>query len=139
MYFINLPNLSDLLVIVLTLAGEGIGESWVGKVLIADSIYNYAQEHHLTVRQSCLARRPNRYSCWNEPDKLIAKTASLVTTTSAWNDCVRIARQLNAGTYRPYSRALYYYNPKLCKKPKHIKSMVFLLKEGDHVFYTETK
>lgn len=139
MYFINLPNLSDLLVMALTVAGEGIGESYVGKILIADSIYNYAQEHHLTIRQSCLARRPNRYSCWSDPDKLIAKTASLVTTTSAWNDCMRIARQLNDGTYRPYSRAQYYYNPKLCKKPKHIRSMVFLLKEGNHVFYAETK
>jgi len=139
MYFINLPQLSDLLVIVLTIAGEGIGESWAGKVLIADSIYNYAQEHHLTIRQSCLARRPNRYSCWGEPEKLIAKTASFVTTTSAWKDCMMIARQLNAGTYRPYSRAQYYYNPKLCKKPKHIRSMVFLLKEGNHVFFAETK
>ncbi len=139
MNIINLPQLSDLLVIVLTLYGEAGGESFEGKRWVADTIQNYAHQYNLTIRESCLLRKPNRYSCWSNPDKLIAKTASFETTTQAWRDCMMIARQLNAGTYRPYSRALYYYNPKLCKKPKHIKSMVFLLSEGNHVFYTETK
>jgi hypothetical protein len=140
MYFINLPQLSDLLVIVLTISGEGIGEPWEGKVGIADSIYNYAQDHHLTIRQSCLARKPDRYSCWGNPDKLIAKTASFETTTSAWRDCMVIARWLNDGAYKPASTATHYLNPKLVKRmPAWTKKMRLIGDVGNHRFYAETK
>jgi len=138
MYFINLPQLSDLLVIVLTLAGEGIGESWEGKVWIADSIYNYAQDHRLTIRQSCLARKPDRYSCWGNPDKLIAKTASFETTANAWRDCMIIARWLNDGAYKPASTATHYANLDLCN-PKWRKNMLKIGKVGKHTFFVESK
>jgi len=138
MTIISLPELSNPLVIVLTLAGEGIGESFQGKRMIADTIYNYAHRHNLTIRQSCLLRKPDRYSCWQDPDKLIAKTASFKTATQPWKDCMRLARALNTGEYNPSSVCTHYLNPKLVKKmPAWTKKMQLIGDVGNHRFWTE--
>ncbi|MFA5321942.1 MAG: cell wall hydrolase [Smithella sp.] len=143
MFIINLLHLSDILAIAMTLAGEGIGEPWSGKLLIADAIYNYAEDHQLTIRQSCLLRKPNRFSCWDNPSKLIFKTAGYVRdkkSAKAWAECVEIAAMLDGGSYRPTSKAQFYINPKLVKKmPKHLLDMEVVARNGNHVFYAERK
>ena len=113
---INLPQLSDVLVIVLTLCGEGIGESFQGKQMIADTIHNYAEQHGITARQSCLLRRPDRYSCWANPKKLMSKMDSFRASPNDWMECIRLARALASGWYKPTSDATHYINPKLVKR-----------------------
>jgi hypothetical protein len=138
MYFISLPQFVDLVVISLTIAGEGIGEPWGGKVWIADTIHNYASIHKLTIRETCLLRKPNRYSCWDKPSELIAKRDGFKASAKAWKDCLILARQLCDGTYYPMSTSTHYYNPKLVKKvPSFYGKLRYVRDVGNHKFFSE--
>jgi spore germination cell wall hydrolase CwlJ-like protein len=127
-----------MLTIALTLAGEGIGEPWAGKVWIADTIYNYAQIRHVSAAQSCLMRKPNRYACWDAPSELVAKKRKFEATGFAWRDCLILAKMLNDGTYIPMSTSTHYLNPKTVKRVPSWKSKFrFVATIGNHDFYSE--
>ena len=133
----ELKGASEILVVALTLLGEAEGETYEGKRLVADTIYNRA--HHWPVksyRAVCLKKW--QYSCWNyehRQRRLMDRTADLSTTTSqAWKDCIRIARELCTTRYQPTTQATHYFNPQRVF-PDWARNMQFVTTSGNHDFY----
>ena len=116
-------NLSPEQVVARTLWGEARGESITGKVAVASVIYNRAKSNPKKLKAVCLKRK--QFSCWNGRTIKAGKG-------KAWQECLKIAREMLSGKFKPTINADHYYNPKLCN-PKwawgHEVKMI-----GNHAF-----
>jgi len=131
-------DMSELLVVALTLYGESGNQPFAGKYLVAETIANRAAQEKTTCKDACL--RPKQYSCWNglkNQKRMIALTTQYsVTGSEAWRDCIGLARMICA-SYTPTSPVTHYYAPRLCKKPAWAKKMKLMASVEDHRFYAK--
>lgn len=109
--------------IALTLWGEARGEDLKGKHLVASVIWNRGKGNAAAMDKLCKAPA---FSCW-----LVKQRPK--TNSAAWKECVRIARDMRSGRFRPLSRATHYH-AKTCK-PYWAPSLQLALRHGGHVFY----
>lgn len=123
--------LSELLVIAATLMAEAGGEDLAGKQAVASVIlYRTANSNPTDV---CLA--PKQFSCWNGgEDAMIQRIRAWVREDStAWTDCLRLARHMIVGTFKPTIHANHYFNPDLAS-PSWGPLMSNQVKIGRHIF-----
>jgi spore germination cell wall hydrolase CwlJ-like protein len=132
-------ELSDCLVVALTLLGEAGNEPYAGKIMVMETIWNRSQISGRTLREECLLKK--QYSCWNNSESLWAKTADLGTMFSPeWKDCVDIAKEAIRTGWKSTSSATHYYAPKLlAKPPKWVKGMRLVAEVGEHKFYANKR
>ncbi|MCK9432831.1 MAG: cell wall hydrolase [Candidatus Omnitrophica bacterium] len=131
----ELIEMSEIIVLALTLIGEAEGEAWKGKCAVADVIYNRAAASGRTLKDECL--RPRQFSCWNgeaAQRRLVNRTADgTLINDQSWKDCLMIARRMASGAWRPGIKADHYYNPDLCS-PSWAQDMRFVAVIGNHRF-----
>ena len=122
-------------ILAITLLAECAGEPWIGKVAVCDVIYNRSKERRQTLVEVVKAYR--QFSCWNstkEMDKLAAAIARGEHRNDyAWKDCLTLAKELAAGTWKPKSNSNHYYNP-LKASPSWGPKMRDQFTIGNHLF-----
>ncbi len=138
----SLLEMGQTLVVALTLMAEAEGEPWAGKVMVAETIVNFAHEKDITLKEACLWK--NRYSCWNgekRQQKLVNRTADgTLINSQAWKDCIEQAKTVCQGNYQPSSRVTRYFNPKKLSEEKVRKlreSLILVAVVANHEFYVE--
>lgn len=134
----ELIEMSQTLVVALTLFYECGNQPWEGKVLVLDTIVNRSRKMNMTLKQVCL--QPRQYSCWNgrkTQRKLVRSTATVATYNSvSWRECMLLAKMAGSDAYMPTTGATHYFNPHIVKPaPIWIKRMKLVDKVGDHAFY----
>lgn len=127
-------QMTEILVVALTILGEAEGEPWAGKVMVAEVICNRARASGKTMRQVCLERK--QFSCWNSGQRGMERRLCEIQTmlSPAWRDCLRLAKDVCQPGHKTCTPAMFYFNPKLAS-PKWAKAMKKIAVVGNHVFY----
>lgn len=113
-----------------TLYHEARGEGEVGIRAVASVIYNRAMKSSGKADYSALSAeclKKYQFSCWNGKNDLTkgqGKVADL---------CMKVAKEMVAGTFKPTHSYTYYHAYKICEPKQAIgKSFVLI---GNHKFY----
>ena len=122
----NSPKQRDLSldeIIARTLYAEAADQSEDGKRAIASVILNRANKNVDRIKD--VIKAPKQFSCWNNITPKEGKG-------NAWDDCLKIAKEIVSGVFVSTTTADHYYNPNKCNPPwaKGKKST----KIGDHNF-----
>jgi spore germination cell wall hydrolase CwlJ-like protein len=92
-----------------TIYAEAQGESSVGKHAVASVIYNRAggnpEKMEGVVTASDKAGKYHAFSCWNSGTPSQGKG-------SAWEESVKLAKQMFSGSFSPSIHSKFYYNPR---------------------------
>ena len=119
---------------VLTLIGEARGESYLGKVAVAEVIRNRMTRKFLsdgTVVGTVL--KPYQFSCWNTNDGNRLVIARTDLATPAYRECLRAWEE--SLTTISTQGAVAYLNPAILPQlPSWYDETKVTLKEGHHVF-----
>ncbi len=107
-------------------AGEAKGESYKGKKLVAQCIYNAMLRDGLSAKE---VKSKFQYSGWDEDLKS--------TNLEAYNEVkMAISEVFDFGMFEVDDDILYFYAPKYCKGDWH-ESQRFVIEEGGHKFFAE--
>ena len=112
-----------------TLWLESRGEGKRGIKAVASVIWTRAQKTEAHPQDVCL--RPNQFGCWAEFRPI--RTPYGAEGTDLWDYCVKLAKELQQGTFTPLFKATHYYNPRVCT-PYWAKKMKIVTRIGNHVF-----
>lgn len=132
----KLSKLTEKQIVALTIMAEAEGESWFGKLMVADVIKNRSLKNCRSIREICL--HPYQFSCWNtglQKRRLVARLGKL-KNSQAWKDCKNLAEMICAPEYKTTTPATHYFNPAKAN-PKWANSMQLVVVVGNHNFYRE--
>lgn len=129
--------MTTLILIATVLMLEAAGESLAGKRGVASTIWTRAGGDPARLKSVVLRRR--QFSCFNAGLRAAERNATRMQKApgglKAWRECVRIARQMEAGTFRQTITATHYYAPALLSKPPSwAAKLENVRKIGGHVF-----
>ena len=121
---------------ILTVYQEASGETYLGKVAVAEVILRRtAQKLSSDGTVASTVLWPKQFSGWNSTDPTRIKSAKLCYDGPKSQDCLNAWQEAKQGSN--YTKgALYYYNPKLVK-PDWAKDMKIVVEIGKHVFLVE--
>ena len=120
-------------IVALTLYGECRGEPYQGKLAVASVVYCRAQGRTELLAAVCLA--PRQFSCWNADRDVPVAPQPDSPEYHAWQECLRIAERMVAGTFRPTIRATHYHARRIERTPQWTAGRVPVAVVGAHVFY----
>lgn len=103
-------------IIAKTLYHEARGEGEIGLRAVASVIHNRSLVNNGKVTSDFCASealKKNQFSCWNGKSLRSG-------TGKAWNVCVKIAKEIDSGTFKTTHKYTHYYAFKLCS-PKWAK------------------
>lgn len=119
---------------VLTLLGEARGESFLGKVAVAEVIRNRMARRYLSDGSVVgTVLKPYQFSCWNtnDPNRLVMARAE--ADGPAFLECARAWAE--SATTITTRGAVAYLNPHILPQlPSWYDETKITLKEGHHVF-----
>jgi len=138
----DFESLSSLPLLAALVAGEAIGEPWLGKLGVAYSPINRAIRRKTTVREEILrhtTRKDGRviwqYSCFGDPNRWGDMQDRAGRNLA--NECVRAAASaILAIDLDPTHGATHYYNPSIVT-PNWATSLVETAMIGGHRFMKE--
>lgn len=90
-------------VIALTLNAEAANQGKTGIDGVASVIANRCKEYNRSAAEICLQRK--QFTCWN---RRVPKAGS----GESWAYCLKVAKELNAKTFKPTLSYNAYYDPK---------------------------
>lgn len=128
--------ISDDLWGILTVWQEARGESYIGKVGVAEVILKRTRDKYCsdgTVASTVLW--PKQFSGWNSTDPNRIKAAQLRYNTKGVQECMDAWQEAKQGS-QITKGAYHYYNPKVCD-PVWAKGMEEVARLGNHVFVKE--
>lgn len=118
---------------IVTVFQEAEGESFLGKVLVAEVILRRTKRKFMsdgTVAGTVLRRL--QFSGWNSDSANRIRSVKLDTNDQSAQDCIRAWSEAKAGSnYAP--DCMHYYNPRLCD-PAWAKDAKVVKEEGNHRF-----
>ena len=127
---VTMPNQTEIIASTLWLESRGEGKR--GILAVASVIWTRAKKTEAHPQDVCL--RPNQFGCWAEFRPIRTPYGS--EGTELWDYCVRLANELQNGTFKPLFRATHYYNPRI-STPYWAKKMKVVTRIGNHVFCVE--
>lgn len=116
-------SISD--VLARTIYAEAEGESYEGKKAVASVIYNRANGD--VGKMTSVVKERKQFSCWNDGPPPRGHG-------DAWNDSLKIAKELIGGNFVPTTKHTHYYNPS--KVNPNWSKGVAKERIGRHVFLT---
>lgn len=122
--------MTPLIIIALTIWMEARGEEAKGRELVASVIHNRAVDRKQSADRICL--QPKQFSCWNDTPYIKYQDLS----GDEWEHCKKLARELEAGTFQPITKASYFYNPNKCT-PSWAGNMTIVDRYNGHIFLKE--
>lgn len=125
---------------IMTIAQEAAGESYDGKVAVAEVIRNRTAQRYAsdgTVAGTVL--RTMQFSGWNAGDPGRIRNAKIDDTDPVIVDCARAWRAAKAGS-NTVRGAVLYYNPSIIRTPKWARPehATQVAEIGGHVFFVPT-
>lgn len=129
--------LSDDALAIITIAQEAIGESYEGKLAVAEVIRNRMRHKYSsdgTVAGTVL--RPWQFSGWNTDSVGRVRMAKIDGDDKVVDDCVRAWRSAKEGS-NTVNGAVLYYAPAIVKMPKWARPeyAIQVAEIGGHVFF----
>ena len=121
---------------ILTVYQEAAGETYLGKVAVAEVIFRRtAQKLSSDGTVASTVLWPKQFSGWNSTDPTRIKSAKLCYDSPKSQECLDAWQEAKQGSN--YTKgALYYYNPKLAK-PVWAKKMKVIAEIGKHIFLVD--
>lgn len=121
----------DFIWLVLTVYLEAQGEGTEGRIMVAHSIMNRAEQKGKTIKEVVL--QPDQYSCWNNfnyTNKMpaVSYTKDLI---SCYQDCLKAVGERMTG--KTGEDVNHYFNPHKCN-PSWAKEMILIADIGNHKF-----
>ncbi len=134
--------MSDIDTLARTLYGEARGEPYLGKVAVANVVYNRAsiglRHPHFgegTIASACLA--PWQFSCWNSNDPNREVILAVTDVDPIYADCLDIAATACAGQLDDVTDGATYYFAKGSPEPAWAVDKSPCAKVGKHLFYKD--
>lgn len=130
--------ISDETIAALNIWMEARGESYEGKVAVAEVIRNRVKQTKWgrTATQVCLY--PYQFSGWNTKDPNRIAALLLDDTDGKYQECLKAWLYVNHSPSETVNGATLYYNPKVIPvPPAWAKPGNLLARVGNHVFYRE--
>ena len=116
-------------VVLQTIAMESANQPAAGQALVALTLINRARNRHTTPEIEAL--RPFQYSCWNEGGKWAKAWLAKYYTPEARQRAMKAWYQAQEMDL-PFT---HYHTKNV--RPYWVKSMKFMLQNGNHLFYAE--
>lgn len=117
---------------------EARGESYEGKLAVAEVIRNRVKAHKWgkTATEVCLS--PYQFSGWNTKDSNRIQALLLDDTDPKYQECLKAWTAVNAQPSETVKGATLYYNPKVIPvPPAWAKPENHVATVGNHKFYRE--
>jgi len=130
--------LTDDVLAIVTIAQEALGESYKGKVAVAEVILNRMKTRYSsdgTVAGTVL--RSSQFSGWNTDSIGRVRMAKIDSDQAKVADCIRAWEEAKAGS-QLVNGAVLYYAPALVRTPKWARAEFAtpVAEIGGHVFFT---
>lgn len=131
----TIKSLDDEQALARTIWGEARGETFVGRICVANVIINRLKKrprYGSSVRSVCL--KPWQFSCWNEKDPNRAKLLSVEKHDAIFQECLVLSKLANMRALHDMVNGSAHYHAKHVK-PKWAKGLEPVTVIGNHVFY----
>lgn len=123
------------LILAMTIYGEASIETMAGKRNVAGVVFNRTDEYTRNgvplwqaIDAVCLKR--GQFSCWNSPFEIDYDS-------TAWRDCVKVAREIELPRYRSPTAATHYHAGHMRSPPRWARAMRYLGRVDGHIYYKE--
>ena len=129
-------DLSDLMVLAMTILGEAEGECDLGKLAVGWVVRNRKKDRRWPDTTTGVCLQPMQFSCWNtgSPRIRVMKAPVSHTTEAAWDECFFAAIGAEfAVEMDPTNGANHYHTTAV--EPYWADNDKVTLRLGDHIFY----
>jgi spore germination cell wall hydrolase CwlJ-like protein len=114
---------------------EARGESFEGKVAVAEVMLNRLKNGWWGDTLAEVVLAPYQFSGWNTNDRNRIAAMSLDDSDVRYQECLRAWQTAKTGTYFAKG-AMFYFNPSVVKAPVWATPQRYLATIGSHKFYS---
>lgn len=113
---------------------EARGETYEGKLALAEVILNRRNAGHWGDTIAEVVLSPSQFSCWNTNGNR-RSVAVLQNDEAQYQDCVRAWQAARAGSKTVHGATMYYNPAGVLQRPAWAKQELLLAVIGNHRFY----
>lgn len=126
-----------------TILGEAEGESWPGKLAVANVIMNRLEDGRFGKNLARVIKKPYQFSCWNRgsPRLKVMEYPLKYTDKYTWLECQVAAKLvLDRDISDETKGSVYYVHKRISKDPPYwLRQKEIIIGIGNHVFYRESE